>query len=124
MGIGAFARAAGVTVKTLRHYAAIGVLPPAQVDGRTGYRRYRAAQLPLLQRIRLLAGWGCTLAEIRAQSGRQFDPDLVEVFADVASQLCAELYPERTERARHADDATPVGGGMASEAETTVRVSS
>jgi DNA-binding transcriptional MerR regulator/effector-binding domain-containing protein len=66
MGIGAFARAAGVTVKTLRHYAAIGVLHPAQVDRRTGYRRYRTAQLPLLQKIRLLAGWGCTLAEIRA----------------------------------------------------------
>ncbi len=65
-----------------------------------------------------------TLAEIRAQRGRQFDPDLVEVFADIASQLCADLYPERTERIRHAGDAAPIGGRMASEAETTVRVGS
>ena len=65
-----------------------------------------------------------TLAEIRAQSGRQFDPDLVEVFTDIASQLCADLYPERTERVGHPDDAAPIGGRMASEAETTVRVTS
>jgi len=65
-----------------------------------------------------------TLAEIRAQSGRQFDPDLVEVFADVAALLSAELYPERTERVRHPDDAAPIGRRMVSDAETTVRVSS
>ncbi|HKF92494.1 MAG TPA: MerR family DNA-binding transcriptional regulator, partial [Acidimicrobiia bacterium] len=31
-GIGAFARVAQVSVRTLHHYDGIGLLPPAQVD--------------------------------------------------------------------------------------------
>jgi DNA-binding transcriptional MerR regulator len=43
--IGAFARAARLTVKALRHYHALGILSPAWVDPSSGYRYYRWDQL-------------------------------------------------------------------------------
>ena len=48
--IGEFARLGTVSVRTLRHYDEIGLLPPAKVDPDTGYRGYSAAQLRALNR--------------------------------------------------------------------------
>lgn len=45
VSIGAFAQASRLTVKALRHYHAVGVLPPAWVDPASGYRHYRWSQL-------------------------------------------------------------------------------
>lgn len=63
--IGSFARLARVSVKTLRFYDEAGLLRPALVDDRSGYRYYRADQVAQLERIRLLKHLGCTLAEVR-----------------------------------------------------------
>ena len=49
--IGDFARHGRVSVRMLRHYDAIGLLRPAQVDPATGYRSYAAAQLARLNRV-------------------------------------------------------------------------
>jgi DNA-binding transcriptional MerR regulator len=62
--IGEFARFTRVSVKMLRHYDEIGLLPPARVDAATGYRYYRAAQLTRLNRILLLRELGFGLDEI------------------------------------------------------------
>jgi DNA-binding transcriptional MerR regulator len=62
--IGEFARFTKVSVKMLRHYDEIGLLPPARVDAATGYRYYRAAQLPRLNRILLLRELGFGLDDI------------------------------------------------------------
>jgi DNA-binding transcriptional MerR regulator len=43
--IGEFAELGGVSAKTLRFYDEIGVLRPASVDSRTGYRHYLPQQL-------------------------------------------------------------------------------
>jgi len=43
--IGHFARATHINVKTLRHYHSIGLLEPAIVDPKTGYRRYALEQI-------------------------------------------------------------------------------
>jgi len=64
-GIGAFARVAQVSVRTLHHYDDIGLLPPAQVDPQTGYRWYRADQLQRLNRILALRDLGLPLTEVR-----------------------------------------------------------
>ncbi|HEY4396812.1 MAG TPA: MerR family transcriptional regulator [Acidimicrobiia bacterium] len=64
-GIGAFARVGQVSVRTLRHYDDLGLLPPAQVDPQTGYRWYRADQLQRLNRILALRDLGLPLAEVR-----------------------------------------------------------
>jgi DNA-binding transcriptional MerR regulator len=64
-GIGAFARVAQVSVRTLHHYDDVGLLPPAQVDPQTGYRWYRADQLARLNRILALRDLGLPLTEVR-----------------------------------------------------------
>lgn len=40
LSIGAFARAVGLAPSALRYYDEAGLLSPAEVDGRTGYRYY------------------------------------------------------------------------------------
>jgi len=62
---GAFARLAQVSVRTLHHYDEIGLLAPAQVDDRTGYRWYSADQLARLHRILALRDLGFSLTEIQ-----------------------------------------------------------
>ncbi|WP_432514195.1 MerR family transcriptional regulator [Kineococcus sp. SYSU DK001] len=64
--IGEFAALARVSVRVLRHYDALGLLPPAVVDPVTGYRSYRAAQLSRLNRVLALKDLGLTLQQVRA----------------------------------------------------------
>jgi DNA-binding transcriptional MerR regulator len=63
--IGEFARLGTVSIRTLRHYDEIGLLPPAKVDPVTGYRGYSAEQLRLLNRIVALKELGLSLAQAR-----------------------------------------------------------
>ncbi len=65
LGVGAFARLAQVSVRTLHHYDTIGLLKPAQVDAHTGYRWYGVEQLARLQRILVLRDLGIPLARIQ-----------------------------------------------------------
>ena len=62
--IGDFARLAGVSVETLRHYDELGLLAPARVDEFSGYRYYDAAQLARLHRILALKDLGFSLRQI------------------------------------------------------------
>ena len=63
--IGAFARRASVSVKTLRFYDSAGVFRPARVDARSGYRYYSVAQLGGLAELRELRALGCSVADLR-----------------------------------------------------------
>ena len=63
--IGEFAELAGVTRKTLRFYDEIGLLRPASVNARTGYRGYAPRQLQELAAIASLKQLGLALPEIR-----------------------------------------------------------
>jgi DNA-binding transcriptional MerR regulator len=64
--IGDFARHGRVSVRMLRHYDAIGLLPPAHVDQVTGYRSYAAQQLSRLNRIVALKDLGFTLDQVQS----------------------------------------------------------
>lgn len=64
--IGDFAKYGRVSVRMLRHYDAIGLLPPARVDAASGYRFYEAAQLARLNRIVALKDLGLRLDQIRS----------------------------------------------------------
>lgn len=66
MGIGAFAQLSGLTVETLRHYHQLGLLVPAEVDVRTGYRRYQLRQLPRARTLAALRDVGMPLEEVAA----------------------------------------------------------
>jgi DNA-binding transcriptional MerR regulator len=59
--IGEFARLGAVSIRALRHYDEIGLLPPAEVDPVTGYRSYSAKQLRQLNRIVAPKDLGLTL---------------------------------------------------------------
>src|SRR5512145_2409998 len=62
--IGEFSRIGSVTIDTLRHYDALGLLKPAEVDPFTGYRYYTAGQLQSLNQIIALKEVGFSLEEI------------------------------------------------------------
>lgn len=63
--IGDFAHLGRVSVRMLRHYDAVGLLPPAHVDPSTGYRFYTAAQLHRLNRLVALKDLGLTLDQVK-----------------------------------------------------------
>jgi DNA-binding transcriptional MerR regulator len=69
--IGEFAELSGVSAKTLRFYDEIGVLRPARVDPRTGYRRYLLQQLEDLASILALKNLGVSLAQVRNLTARR-----------------------------------------------------
>lgn len=62
--IGDFSRLSRVTVKALRYYDELGLLKPSFVDPFTGYRYYRATQLPRLNRILALKDLGFALDQV------------------------------------------------------------
>lgn len=64
--IGRFARLTRLTRKALRLYAERGMLVPAVVDFRTGFRYYRAEQADLAARIRALRAVDLPLDEVEA----------------------------------------------------------
>ena len=63
-GIGTVARLSQVSVRTLRHYDDLGLLKPAHVDPRTGYRYYSPDQVVRLHRILVLRDLGVPLSEV------------------------------------------------------------
>jgi DNA-binding transcriptional MerR regulator len=64
--IGDFAKLGRVSVRMLRHYDAIGLMRPAEVDPSSGYRSYRAEQLRRLNRVIALKDLGFTLQQVQA----------------------------------------------------------
>jgi DNA-binding transcriptional MerR regulator len=66
VSIGDFSRMTLLSVKALRHYHDVGLLPPAEIDPDTGYRRYEVGQVPMAQVIRRLRELGMSLECVRA----------------------------------------------------------
>ncbi len=64
MPIGQFARMCQVSVKTLRHYHDVGILEPARIDRRTGYRYYHSHQIRTASAIVSLRNVGMPLVDI------------------------------------------------------------
>jgi DNA-binding transcriptional MerR regulator len=65
VGIGDFSRMTFLSVKALRHYHEVGLLPPAEIDPDSGYRRYRLEQVSTAQVIRRLRELGMSLDDVR-----------------------------------------------------------
>jgi DNA polymerase-3 subunit beta len=62
MSIGEFAGLTGLTASALRFYADSGLLPPADIDGTSGYRRYAPAQVGRARLLRRLREIGTPLS--------------------------------------------------------------
>jgi len=86
--IGQLAAHAGVTVRTVRHYHQVGLLPEPTRDA-SGYRRYGARAVVSLIRIRTLANAGVPLSEI----GRMLEAD-APAFAAAVQRIDSQLSDE------------------------------
>jgi DNA-binding transcriptional MerR regulator len=95
--IGDFSRATHLSVKTLRRYHRIGLLEPADVDPRTGHRRYTTDQISTAQVIRRFRSLGMPLAEIIAVISAPDVPTRNALISGHLSRLEATL--ERAQRA-------------------------
>ncbi|MFG2064998.1 MerR family DNA-binding transcriptional regulator [Micromonospora sp. NPDC048871] len=94
--IGQLAAYAGVTVRAVRHYHQVGLLPEPERDS-SGYRRYGAKAVVSLVKIRTLANAGVPLARI----GELLDADPA-AFADAIRTIDERLRDqiERLETSR------------------------
>ena len=83
--ISQLAATAGVTVRTVRHYHHVGLLPEPERDA-SGYRRYSAQAAVDLIRIRTLADAGVPLARIDALLHAQ-PAEFASAIADIDTEL-------------------------------------
>jgi DNA-binding transcriptional MerR regulator len=86
--IGQLAAYAGVTVRAVRHYHHVGLLPEPERDA-SGYRSYGAKAVVSLIKIRTLANAGVPLARI----AQLLDADALE-FAEVVQRIDDRLRDE------------------------------
>src|SRR5487761_688535 len=86
--IGQLAAYAGVTVRAVRHYHQIGLLPEPERDA-SGYRRYGARTVVSLIKIRTLAKAGVPLSHI----GQMLEAD-TPVFAEAVQRIDSHLREE------------------------------
>ncbi len=94
--IGQLAAYAGVTMRAVRHYHQIGLLPEPERDA-SGYRRYDAAAVVSLVKIRTLANAGVPLAQIgpMLEAGPS---TFAEVVAEIDGRLRDEIDRLETSR--------------------------
>ncbi|WP_327705963.1 MerR family transcriptional regulator [Streptomyces decoyicus] len=103
--IGRLAATAGVTVRTVRHYHHVGLLPEPERDA-SGYRRYSAQAAVDLIRIRTLADAGVPLARIDALLHAQ-----PAEFAEAVTGIDAELQRKIDQLTEYRRKITELAGG-------------
>lgn len=107
--IGQLASHAGVTIRAVRHYHQIGLLPEPERDA-SGYRTYDATAVLRLIRIRTLAEAGVPLARVRALLDA--DPQtFAAATSEIDRQLRAQIRALQEHRRRIAQLGT--GGTLA-----------
>jgi DNA-binding transcriptional MerR regulator len=103
--IGELASYAGVTVRAVRHYHAKGLLPEPERD-HAGYRRYDAAAVIELIKIRTLAADGVPLARVR-ELLKADEEEFAAAVADIDKRLRAEIR----QRQRHREQIARLAAG-------------
>ncbi|HCU51139.1 MAG TPA: MerR family transcriptional regulator [Micromonosporaceae bacterium] len=113
--IGQLAAYAGVTVRAVRHYHQIGLLPEPQRDA-SGYRRYGAMAAVSLIKIRTLANAGVPLSQI----GQMLEAD-ASTFAEAVHRIDSHLRDqiERLETSRKQIAQLAAGDSLALPPEVT-----
>jgi DNA polymerase-3 subunit beta len=98
LSIGELARASGLPVSALRFYDGAGLLVPAWVDPRSGYRRYGPEQVAPARLLARLRRVGMPLADMRALLAARHDRALVgALVAEHLARLEAGLADARSE---------------------------
>jgi DNA-binding transcriptional MerR regulator/effector-binding domain-containing protein len=99
--IGDFSRIARVSCRLLRYYDELGLLKPASVEHETGYRYYRAAQLPRLNRILVLKELGLSLEEVARVIGDNVSPAELRGMLLMRRTELERALANEAERLRH-----------------------
>jgi DNA-binding transcriptional MerR regulator len=99
LSIGRFAKATGLTIDTLRHWDAEGLLIPASVDSATGYRRYRPDQVTQARAIAALRELELSVPAVRALLEANDAGDRAAILAQEKTRL--EARTARLQRALH-----------------------
>ena len=89
---------AGVTVRAVRHYHAKGLLPEPERD-HSGYRRYDAAAVVELVRIRTLADAGVPLSRVRELLGAA-EGEFAAAVEDIDRRLRSDIRELQRHRER------------------------
>ena len=120
--IGEFAQETGLTAKALRLYDDLGLVVPAEVDARTGYRRYAPDQVAAARLVARLRTAGVPLRRIAVITGaesneaaaaeltsywRQVEADTASARQVVAS-LVAQMRGHRTPMDTTSTDTTTI----------------
>src|SRR5580765_8765873 len=87
--IGQLAAYAGVTIRAVRHYHQVGLLPEPERDA-SGYRAYNAAAVVRLIRIRTLAEAGVPLARVH-QLLQADESEFATAVAEIDRRLRGEI---------------------------------
>ena len=107
--IGAVARLSGLPVSALRFYDGAGILAPASVDPRTGYRRYAPDQVAAARLVARLRRVGMPLDSVRALlAGADPGPVLDAHLARLEDGLTAARWELSAVRALLATPEDPV----------------
>jgi DNA-binding transcriptional MerR regulator len=103
--IGELASHSGVTVRAVRHYHATGLLPEPERD-HSGYRRYDAAAVIEVIKIRTLAQAGVPLSRVR-ELQRADQSELTAAVAAIDRRLASEIR----QRQRHRQQIAKLAAG-------------
>ena len=99
--IGEFSRIAQTAITQLRYYDEIGLFQPDYIDPHTGYRYYRAAQLPDLNRILAMKDLGLTLDQIKRLVAEDVSADELRGMLTLKKAQVEQELHEKIERLHH-----------------------
>lgn len=101
--IGEFSKITGLTIKALRFYHDVGLLVPAWIDERTGYRHYDAQQIEKARVISALKTLGFTLEQIGLIFKQGGDETDVLAFLEAQRARLLQIIHEQREAIRKLD---------------------
>lgn len=98
LSIGAFADLGQVSLRMLRHWDAVGLLPPARVDEWSGYRSYAPEQLDRLHRIVALRDLGFGIEQVRTMLDEGVEPAQIQQLLRLRQATIAREHEVATAR--------------------------
>jgi DNA-binding transcriptional MerR regulator len=110
LSISAFGRRSRLSQKALRLYDRMGLLPPARVDQRSGYRWYRESQLATARLVAMLRRLDMPLARVERVVSAP-GPEAAELIADYWAGTERRLASQR-ELAAHLRHTLAGGDGL------------
>jgi DNA-binding transcriptional MerR regulator/effector-binding domain-containing protein len=110
LSISAFGRRSRLSLKALRLYDRMGLLPPARVDQPSGYRWYRESQLATARLVAMLRRLDMPLAQVGEVVSAP-GPKAAELIADYWSGVERRIASQR-ELAAHLRHAVSGGDGL------------